>query len=236
MPGRWKNHSTKASRRSVLDQIEQALSRSVSPPNDVEASAEQLKALRSTMNKYVHALHDPIEPTSLSPYRAIGRLSLLDEAPAISCKLQGFTEWDDARVRELRRAVDVLARHAQVVYPQTDHVWHGVRLTSASARTVRDAEDLTQQLSDKLRVLHDACEAVTATLSGVHVEELADVATQLDACESLLQTPQPTDDVAGLLGWGRQDAARDALVGDALTPYDELHDQLATRYKLDVIP
>jgi len=126
-------HSHKTNKKAVLQELERTLDLLPPKNNGIEKQAEDLQQHRDKLNQHAEILHTPIQPSSVTPYRALGELVRLRAAgvkPA-DFRLAGCLTWssDDKRVRD--SMLQDLALHLRELGNPRKHPWRGVRLKSA---------------------------------------------------------------------------------------------------------
>jgi len=155
-------HSRHASKRAFMEDLQRTLARAHEPPTKRElVGAAHLAELRSRLNAYVNALHEPQAPLSLTPYAAIGRAVALADAPEAPFDLPDVLEWDAARLRAAEEAVTALAHAADRTGDPATHPWRGAGLTDLPL-TAR------QQLPGRLRAAAEAAAAAASTAADLH--------------------------------------------------------------------
>ena len=138
-------HSTKSNRRSVLESLQRAINRSRSAT--AVDGLDRLVRLRSRLNSYVKALHEPFGPANLTPYRAMGRVVVLKDLPDVDCRLPGHETWDIKQVDDLKELVGQLARQMRAVNPPSEHPWRGTGITQVTAQLQRDVANILARLA-----------------------------------------------------------------------------------------
>ncbi|MBE3120200.1 MAG: DUF4011 domain-containing protein, partial [Candidatus Atribacteria bacterium] len=127
-------HSTKASKRAVAEELSRVLDKGQSGPAVLAAAqedADRLQELRSGLNAYVRALHEPVGNTGMTPYRMMGRVAqmALDGVPDLPCDVSGVEDWNSQDIDCHLGLVRHLAERLGPVGYADAHPWRGVRLT-----------------------------------------------------------------------------------------------------------
>ena len=102
-------HSNKAHKQDVIRQLAEALHQA-SAHSEAEwaRETERLAALRSSLNGYVHALHDR-RSTGETVFQATSRLIGLRDIPRVELRWPGPEALEEARLSAIRDAVERLA-------------------------------------------------------------------------------------------------------------------------------
>ena len=121
-------HSQKANKKAVLGEIARTLS--LGRPKH-RWNQEQLEALQRAMtrlNEHAALMNTPIEPSGLTPYRILGRLSRLygSGIEPTSLSLPGAESWSRTDYMGLRHEIKDLQSYLADMGPPKDHPWRGV--------------------------------------------------------------------------------------------------------------
>ena len=105
-------HSRKSNKRAVLDDLRATMSLGQPQVGDVETDYRSLASGAQKLNDYCSELHSAIEPSSVTPYKAFGRMARLErEAGPIASRfvrLEGILEWEDVEFDAHMEAVSDL--------------------------------------------------------------------------------------------------------------------------------
>jgi very-short-patch-repair endonuclease len=125
-------HSHKANKRAVLDELARTLSLGRPRIDDVKRQAGELKSVRDRLNRHAAILHSYLDPTSVTPFQALGELVRLRNAgirPA-EFELVDALTWTSTDLQEKRSMLQDLAIQMQEIGNPTHHPWRGVQLES----------------------------------------------------------------------------------------------------------
>jgi len=151
-------HSSKTSKRAVLDQIRRGLNASLEAPTERESARGRLPPSRRELTEYVRAVHGPFGAIGETPFRAYGELERVLAAPRIQLALGAATVDRPSYDRALR-ALDSLAATAKAVGAPTAHPFRGSRRTffapdepeeigEAAARVVETADEVMRSANE----------------------------------------------------------------------------------------
>lgn len=189
-------HSTKANKRAVAEELARVLSKGqASPPAPAAAqeNAQQLQRLRSSLNAYVRALHEPIGNTSMTPYRAMGRVAQmeLDGVPDLPCEVPGAEDWNR---QDIDHHLGLVARLADCLRPVgyvEAHPWRGVRLTHMEYGKEAPAAETIEALASALKRVVESAAVLASHLGGAVPETLEGTQSVADAARLVLSSPGP---------------------------------------------
>ena len=143
-------HSTKTSRKAVLQQLASALEKGRKEAPKDDGAFSDLISLRERLNAYVGALHTPLSPSGLTPYCSMGKVAGMAETKDVICQVPGLLGWNQAQLLQQQQKVAHLARQLAGVWPVSSSPWRGVRIKSVTAQLQRDVVDALGRLSDLL--------------------------------------------------------------------------------------
>jgi len=154
-------HSTKASRKAVLQQLASGLEKGRKEAPTDDGACSKLVSLRERLNAYVRALHTPMSLAGLTPYCAMGKVAGMAETKDVICQVPGIVEWNQQHLLEQQEKVSRLGRQLAGVWPVGPNPWRGVRIKSVTAQLQRDVVEALGPLSDRLVAIQKS----TGTLS-----------------------------------------------------------------------
>ncbi|HVY69737.1 MAG TPA: DUF3320 domain-containing protein [Verrucomicrobiae bacterium] len=160
-------HSNKANKRAVIDEIGRTWKLGRPKASDLEGLVPKLEARRATLNEHVTMLHEPHNPSGLTPFVVMGHLSLMGTrgSPASEISFPGAEKWSPEERRAQRKLVQELAERIVQIGLPTQHPWRGV-----GRETVLkiDLDPLLRQIGalvEKLGRLREASTALANALS-----------------------------------------------------------------------
>ena len=184
-------HSTKATRRAVAHELGRVLEKGRYRAAGPAEGAEKLSRLRRRLNEYVAAVHEPYGPQSITPYYAIGRISLLADVPDVLCDLPGHEAWTPEQLGEKKGLLERLARQIRTVGPPDEHPWRGSRLTSVTAAAQRTIAAVCQKLLDALQAAGEASSRLARLLSAPAPSTIRETRALLDSAAVVIESPEP---------------------------------------------
>jgi hypothetical protein len=164
-------HSRHANKREVIRQIDQALRNNQSSER-ADTDIGRLRKLIGYLNNNAARLNTPIEPSGITPFKALGeQVLLLSEgyaAPIIA--IPGIQDWAWPKTKEAIDSVERLSRIVSKCGSKLSHPWRGV-----NAWALQPAE--LMRLRNDLEVV----EKSTTTIAKVS-EEVANAFGLAGAC------------------------------------------------------
>jgi very-short-patch-repair endonuclease len=134
-------HSHKAVRRHVYDDLKRTLE--LGPPLAVdEGHYGRVRAVRDELNRLSTLLHAVDDVSGQTPYRVIGRLSMLDESGFVrpDFRVDNADRWSRDEFRRRVAAVEALAALTAEQGREREHLWRGAnrRLTQFDRRALAE--------------------------------------------------------------------------------------------------
>ncbi|MFO0829335.1 MAG: DUF3320 domain-containing protein [Phycisphaerales bacterium] len=210
-------HSTKATRRGVLDDLARTLD--LGPPKDAGASeaAERLRRARETLASHAARLHARDATSGLDAYRAIGELVALESKRAFvrTYALEGAERWTASDLAERLESLGSLAECARRIGVPDAHPWRGCDVDSVLPSELATLPSTLASLGAALKALDAGRSALHA--AGLRATTLAHVEIGLAAAR--LANGRPNCDRAALASdaWGPQLPRSKALAADLAT-------------------
>jgi len=168
-------HSKGTSKKSVYQELQRALDNCRPHDHQEDGDLNRLALLRSFLNDYAEALHQPYGTLNITPFRAIGEISLLETAPVVNVV---FDEISTCQMETLEETCRSFKHHSKLVSeigPVQTHPWRGSELKRLSAEErdhlyelIGNAHALLSKLKGKSEKLSDelgaACPGTFAQL------------------------------------------------------------------------
>ncbi len=178
-------HSKGTSKKSVYQELQRALDNCRPHDHAEDGDLNRLSLLRSFLNDYAQALHQPYGTLNITPFKAIGEISLLEAAPVVNVV---FDEISNCQMETLEESCRSLRHHSKLVSeigPIDIHPWRGSELTTLSAEErdqlyelINNADSLLTQLKSKSEKLSEELGAVCPS-TFAQLEILCEIGTSL---------------------------------------------------------
>ena len=185
-------HSHKAIRKHVYADLKKTLE--LGPPAAVDKGRyEQVRAVRDELNRLSALLHEVDPATGETPYRVVGRLSVLGESGRSrpDFRIEGADEWSREEFDRRVGAVEALAALTAEHGAERDHLWRGAtkRLSHLDRRSLAERlGEASRRLGTLRRSLARAAQAV-----GVHRDgRLSALGVVLARLEAFAAAPRET--------------------------------------------
>ncbi|MGJ4927000.1 DUF3320 domain-containing protein [Bradyrhizobium sp. HKCCYLS2038] len=162
-------HSNKANKRLVLEELKRAKSVAV-PASAGEASlVQRLTDSRDGLNRHADMMHQPHQPSELTPFRLLGHLVRCREASAqAALPLQGAELWSALDLERRRELIAELADRIETDGAPHLHPWRGV------GRDALDPSEMAKLLTLLDSILNHLSHVVTGA---AHIGALLEVTT-----------------------------------------------------------
>jgi DNA polymerase III delta prime subunit len=222
-------HSRKASKRAFADELARAIRAEHAEAPDSSEEAARLQELRLGLNRYVAALHQPVEPLGRSPYQAIGRCAALAAAPEAGVELGDVTAWDGSRLRGAEEAVSGLAAAAARAGDPARHPWRGVRATDLTLAQRQQVARAVEAVAARLEPVAAAARGLRALLGLEGEGTVAECDQLLAASRAILAAPDLALQQMEDPHWDRMPEDAERLLG-LCRRVGGLRDALAARW------
>ena len=160
-------HSTKAGKAKIIDELRRTLN--ADPCGDSGSLNEELQSLlrvRRLLNKYVQELHQKWQPSGMSIYQAIGKLSKLSDAPEVRAP----SPWPDPlsvgrqNLEKILDAIFELQSMASLFDGRRGHPWNGFAATNISVTEQESLESDLRSLSQYGNRILNNCDSLVPIL------------------------------------------------------------------------
>jgi very-short-patch-repair endonuclease len=148
-------HSHKASKRSVLAELDRTWRLGTPVPSEGSGLIRRLETLRSRLNAHATGMHARLEPSGATFFAIVGALARLAEPRPlpVTCPLPQAASWEPATLEAQRDRVADLAQRAEVMGPPGDHPWRGVERPLVSAVDLPELGSLIERAAHALGAL-----------------------------------------------------------------------------------
>ena len=193
-------HSTKANKRAVMRESGATLDLSLQRPAPPAAGGERLRRVRDELTGYTGSVHTPVGRLGWSPYRAIGELELVRDAPRF--RLAGpINEISADRLLDCERALDDHMSAAEPVGSVSEHPWRETKRTFYSEGDLEAAGEQLDSLRQRLGRVGELAAEVEAELGMPAVRTLSDAFTAAALAAVLGRSPGAPLAVLQSPGW-----------------------------------
>lgn len=183
-------HSHKAKKKVVLDELEGTVKLGRVRGDQDTDLVVQLKQKRDALNGYADALHGPLTPSGLTPFKIAGQLVRLayNEIEPQNFTLPEAREWSRDDLRQAEQQLARLGEHVADIGTPDDHPWRGVGLDAILPNDVTRLDHRLQPLAADFHTWTQALSDLEGCLS-VQCRTLGQVDDLLSLADVLLTAP-----------------------------------------------
>lgn len=161
-------HSHKTNKKSLLKDLATTLELG-KPKNLIEGNVELLEQMQSRLNDYSIAVNSEVNPTGVTPYKALGKLvadqNKFNNITIPRVTIDSIGNWTPAQFTKKEALVDELRNVLRSLGVPVQHPFWGSRkkvmlpqeldaITQCSAETLQGISNLTEKLSEFTHELH----------------------------------------------------------------------------------
>jgi very-short-patch-repair endonuclease len=144
-------HSNKANKRVLLEELKRCKSATVPAPRGEATLVQRLTESRNSLNQHADMMHQPHQPSELTPFKLLGHLVRCWKAPAQpALPLHGAPSWTPLEMERRRGLIAELAERMASDGPPHQHPWRGV---GREALDPAEMAELRRSLDDIAGVL-----------------------------------------------------------------------------------
>jgi very-short-patch-repair endonuclease len=190
-------HSHKSRKQQVLADLKQTLDLTRPKLVGLQQTVRSLERARDRLNQYVRSLHEPIGPTGLTAFDAMGGLVRLRAAGAspIDFAMLDCLSWSVADRETRKRALNDLLLHLADIGPPAEHPWRGVGNTALLPTDIQRLLARVPNSKARWERIQDAAGEL-AVLLGDNRRLTPQVALELARLARWLAKAPPLDSVA----------------------------------------
>ena len=181
-------HSTKANKRSVMQDLKTTLDASLQSLSTTQTATERLPVVRELLTNYTNAVHQPYGTLNISPYRAYGDLDKVLNAPKMLFHADIFQATATDLTDVLREIEDIVAA-AEFVGAPAKHPWRETTKTFYSENNLDEIKLTGTQILEKLKAFSVEAEKLESILGLPHLKTLADIETASVVASTLARSP-----------------------------------------------
>ncbi|MDQ3179975.1 MAG: DUF3320 domain-containing protein [Acidobacteriota bacterium] len=181
-------HSTKANKRSVMQDLKNTLDASLQTIQPMQTATERLPVVRELLTNYINGVHQPYGILNISPYRAYGELDKVLIAPKMlfHADIYNATATDLA---DVLREIDDLVKAAEFVGSPNKHPWRETTKTFYSENNLDEIKWMGTQILEKLKAFLVEAEKLESILGLPHLKTFADIETASVVASTLARSP-----------------------------------------------
>ncbi|MGH9949382.1 MAG: DEAD/DEAH box helicase, partial [Pyrinomonadaceae bacterium] len=206
-------HSTKANKRSVMQELKNALDMSLERVEPSQAATTRLPLVREHLNDYVKAVHTPYGALATSPYIAFGEVDAVRSAKKqlFQGNITGVTR--DAFDDILRDLSDLVAA-AEPIGSPNDHAWRGAEKTFYSEADLDAIKQGAELALSKLTSIAAQAETLEKRLGLPKLRTFADLDIASEVAETIARSPGAPLKVLANEAWNSSPPEAIALIDE----------------------
>jgi very-short-patch-repair endonuclease len=211
-------HSHKSKKKTVLEDLERTYQITGSGQQLDAGLANKLREARDSLNKHVRQIHEPIEPSTKTPFEIFSKLARLAGrgVPSPDFQLLDAREWTTPDIDERAMRVERLAAHIANMGVPAHHPWKGVGLDVVLPQDVERVANRAQDRHSALAKLIDRAAKLGARAS-TPSSTIAEAHRLVQMGEVLGQAPDIDLVAIGDQIWSNRRADVTELVGQGNT-------------------
>jgi very-short-patch-repair endonuclease len=122
-------HSHKTNKKAFLEELGKTLKQAHPQCEEAERLLERLRIVREKLNQHSLRLNAELEPSGLSPFHVMGKLTSLSRSPVSEWMdpLEGAMDWSPQERAERESVIRTVAECLIEIGPVAQHPWRGVR-------------------------------------------------------------------------------------------------------------
>lgn len=194
-------HSKGTSKKSVYQELQRALDNCRPHDHKEDSDLNRLSLLRSFLNDYAQALHEPFGTLNITPFNAIGEISLLEDAPVVNVVFDEIYNCDMETLKETCRSFKHHAKLVSDIGPVETHPWRGSQLTRLSAEEQDQLYELIGNANLLLSKLKTKSENLSEELGAVSPGTFAQLEILCEIGTSLVRSPGTSEGLLLNASW-----------------------------------
>lgn len=226
-------HSTKANKRSVMQELKHTLDASLQNIQPIQTATERLPIVRELLTNYTNAVHQSYGGLNISPYRAYGELDKVLNAPKMFFQADIFHA-SMTDLTDVFREIDDLAAAAQFVGSPNKHPWRETTQTFYSENSLDEIKWTGEQIVEKLKTFSVEAQKLESVLGLPHLKTLSDIETASRVAGTLARSPGAPSQVLRSEAWNSAPSEAVSLIEQGRRVV-ELQRRLAQNFKAQVL-
>ncbi|MBA3631295.1 MAG: DUF3320 domain-containing protein [Acidobacteria bacterium] len=202
-------HSTKANKRSVMQQLKNTLDASLQTFSASQTATARLPVVRDLLTNYTNAVHQSYGVLNVSPYRIYGELDGVLNAPKILFHSDIFNV-TTVELTNILREIDDLTAAAEFVGTPQKHPWRETTKTFYSENNLDEIKWTGTAIVEKINALLIEAEKLESVLGLPPLQTFADIETASVVAATIARSPGAPFEVLSSEAW-HENAPPEAL-------------------------
>ena len=207
-------HSTKASKKAVLEELGRTLDLGRPKERDLPREFARLATVRETLNQHCEALHRPLPGAELSPYEIMGQLALHgpERISQAANLLPEAAQWTAADRQTRRDLMGQIAERWGQFSETAGRAWKGCRRESFMSFDLPPLRERIGTVSARLQTLPAALAAVASGLGLRVPSDLAGAQAMSNLAKAAARPPDlDTESPRQAVWWEEREQLRELL-------------------------
>ena len=222
-------HSTKANKRSVMQDLKNTLDASLQALPAAQTATERLAVVRELLTGYVTAVHEPYGALNISPYHAYGELEMVLDAPKMLFHAD-ISAASGTDLEDVLREIEDLVKAAEFTGAPRRHPWRETTKTFYSQYDFDEIEATGRAIIEKIGLLGIESQKLESILGLPPLKTFADIETASAVASTLARSPgapfqvltseawnSAPPEAVGLIERGRKTTALRKRIGQQFT-------------------
>lgn len=181
-------HSTKANKRSVMQDLRNTLDASLQRVEISETSTQRLPVVRELLTNYINAVHQPYGALKLSPYRIYGELDKVLTAPKILFSADIF-KVSLTELNDVFREIDDLIEAAKIIGSPQTHPWRETTKTFYSENNIDEIKETGEITIEKINSFKIEAQKLESILGLPHLKTFGDIEAAGVVASTIARSP-----------------------------------------------
>lgn len=193
-------HSTKANKKSVMQNLRHAVDASLTGVSQNETSTQRLSLVRNTLTEYINAVHMPFGALGVSPFHIYARLEKVLDASKMLLEVDISNISESTLEDELRNIDDLVAAGESIGSPQ-NHPWRDTTKTFYSEHALGEIESTGKTIISGINSLLVDAQKLEDILGLRKIKTFFDIETASDVATTLARSPGAPFEVLRSEAW-----------------------------------
>ncbi|MGY3450093.1 very-short-patch-repair endonuclease [Bradyrhizobium sp. USDA 4353] len=183
-------HSNKANKRVLLEELKRCKSAGVPAPRGEATLVQRLADSRDSLNQHANMMHQPHQPSELTPFRLLGHLVRCgDSSRQPALPLQDAPSWTPLELERRRELIAELAERIAADGAPHQHPWRGVGRDALDPVEMAELRRSLEDLASVLARVTAGATRIGSLLALASPATLADVTAALAFAEAAAAMP-----------------------------------------------
>lgn len=184
-------HSSKANKRALLEELKRTKQAAVPVARGDATVVQRLTDSRDQLNRHSGMMHQPHQPSELTPFRLLGHLiRCQDESGEAAIPLDNAPSWSPLDLERRRDLIAELSERIAAEGPPNQHPWRGVAREALDPAEMAELKRSLETIAQTIVTLTDVAARVGALFELTAPATLADAARNLAFAQAAAAMPE----------------------------------------------